>query len=60
MVVFENEENQIYKILSKTARDRNTLNELNALLNTERDSIRDDLNGLLLHYLAETAQANDE
>jgi hypothetical protein len=59
-MVFQNETNPIYKILSKENRnDYDVLNELNALLSNQ-ELVSSSLDGFLLHYLAETAQASEE
>lgn len=58
-MVFQNETNPIYKILSKENRNYDVLNELNALLSNQ-ELVSSSLDGFLLHYLAETAQASEE
>lgn len=58
---FENEDNRIYKILSRANRNFDVLHQLNSFLHSlDQQQQSSELDGFLLHYLTETAQATDE
>lgn len=59
------EKNKIFQLLSSKERNLSTLNELNNLLKTDASIALLNLNdpsidGSLLHFLTQTAQATDE